>query len=108
MASFSIPFSGLIQWPHVDLGNLGVTKNMIGFDVVAEAPEGLAVSIGYDQRNLASRTTDFDIDGDTLPAQLVPMPLSAPSFDMRLTFAPGQAWKWYASVLYVNDQRRGS
>ncbi len=97
-----------MQWPHVDLGRLGVTKNMIGFDIVAEAPEGLTVSIGFDQRNLALRTTPFEIEGDTLPAQLVPMPVSAPSFDMQLTFAAGQRWKWEASVLYVNDQRQGS
>lgn len=108
MATRSIAFSGVMQWPHVDLGNLGVTKNMVGFDLVADAPDGVAVSIGYDQRNLNSRTPDYTIEGDTLPAQLIPMPVSAPSFDMRLTFTAGQLWKWQASVLYVNDQRRGS
>lgn len=106
MANFSVPFSGVIQWPHVDLGNLGVEKNLIGIDLVADAPEGVTVSIGYDQRNLAARTPAYTLDADTLPGMMVPIPVTAPSFDMKLVFAPGQAWKWDASVMYVQDLRR--
>lgn len=99
---------GLIQWPHLDLGNIGVEKQFVGFDLVADAPEGVSVSIGYDQRNLTARTDDYVMDADSLPGKLVPIAVSAPSFDMRLTFAAGQAWEWYASVVYVQDWRTGA
>ncbi len=99
---------GIIQWPHLDFGLIGVEKQFVGFDLVATAPEGVSVSIGYDQRDLDARTIDYLMDADTLPGKLVPIPLTGPSFDMRLTFEPGQAWEWNATVLYVQDRRTGS
>jgi hypothetical protein len=102
------PFEGVIHWPHLDLGSFGVEKQMVGFDLVATAPEGVRVSIGYDQRNLAYRTTDYEMDADTLPGKLVPIVVTAPSFDMKLTFESGQRWEWNASCLYINDRRPGS
>jgi hypothetical protein len=103
-----VPIIGLVQWPHLDFQSLGRQKQFIGFDLVANAPEGVRVSIGYDQRNLAARTPDYGMEADTLPGQLVPIPVSAPSFDMRLTFNANQEWEWQASVIYVQDQRLGS
>jgi hypothetical protein len=103
-----IPFEGIVQWPHLDLGSFGVEKQFVGFDLVATAPEGVSVSIGYDQRDLDARTTDYEMDADTLPGKLVPIVVTAPSFDMRLTFAGGQRWEWQASCLYINDRRPGS
>lgn len=108
MPCYSTPFHGVIQWPHLDFGSLGVTKSFVGLDVIATAPEGLSVSIGYDQRDLAARTTDYLIDADSLPAQLVPIPVSGPTFDLRITFEPAQAWEWNAGVLYIQDMRPGS
>jgi hypothetical protein len=99
---------GVIQWPHLDLGSFGVEKQFIGFDLVATAPEGVSVSIGYDQRDLTRRTADYLMDADTLPGKLVPIAVTAPSFDMRLTFEPGQRWEWNASCLYINDRRPGA
>lgn len=104
----NIAFSGIIQWPHLDLGNFGVEKQLIGFDLVATAPLGVSISIGYDQRDLTARTADYLMDDDTLPGKLVPIPVTAPSFDMRLTFEPGQAWEWNASCLYIADRRPGA
>lgn len=101
-------FQGVVWWPHLDFGSLGVTKQMVGFDLVADAPAGVTVSVGYDQRNVNTRTDEYTLDADTLPGQLVPIPVSAPSFDFRLTFAAGQAWEWFASVLYVTDRRPGT
>jgi hypothetical protein len=101
-------FQGVVWWPHLDFGSLGVTKQMVGFDLVADAPTGVTVSVGYDQRNVNTRTDEYTLDADTLPGQLVPIPVSAPSFDFRLTFAAGQAWEWFASVLYVTDRRPGT
>jgi hypothetical protein len=103
-----IEFYGVVQWPHLDFGALGQEKQFIGFDLIATAPEGVAVSIGYDQRDLTYRTTDYTLDANTLPGKLVPIPVTAPSFDFRLTFQPNQAWEWFASVLYINDLRAGS
>lgn len=99
---------GLIQWPHLDLNSFGVDKQLIGFDLVATAPEGVSVSIGYDQRDLDARTTDYLMDADSLPGKLVPIVVTAPSFDVRLTFEPGQRWEWNAMCLWVNDRRPGA
>lgn len=101
-------FSGVIHWPHLDFGALGQLKQMVGFDLVADAPEGVTVSIGYDQRDLEARTEEYEITADTLVGEIIPMPLTAPSFDFRLTFAPNQEWEWFASVLYITDLRPGT
>lgn len=105
---YGIEFEGTVHWPHLDFGALGTEKQFIGFDLVATAPDGVSVSIGYDQRNLAMRTADYTMDANTLPGKLVPIPVTAPSFDFKLTFAGGQAWEWFASVLYINDLRSGA
>lgn len=105
---YGIEFDGVVHWPHLDFGALGVEKQFIGFDLIAMAPEGVSVSIGYDQRDLTMRTADYTMDANTLPGKLVPIPVTAPSFDFKLTFAGGQAWEWFASVLYINDLRPGS
>lgn len=98
---------GVIHWPYIDLGNIGTEKSMVGFDLVSDAPEGVRVSIGFDQRDRDLRTTDYEMDADSLPGQMVPMPVTGPSFDLRLTFNANQAWEWEASVLYVQDRRMG-
>jgi hypothetical protein len=108
MPCFSTPFTGIIHWPHLDFGSLGVEKQFIGFDLVADAEEGVAVSIGYDQRNRSARTEAYDMDADSLPGKLVPIPVSAPSFDVKLEFAGGQRWEWQACNIYINDMRIGS
>jgi len=105
MPCFRTPFESVIHWPHLDFQSLGREKRFVGFDLVANAPEGVRVSIGYDQRNLDSRTADYEMDADTLPGQLVPIPVAGPSFDMRLTFNEDQAWEWQAAVVYVQDMR---
>jgi hypothetical protein len=99
---------GLVQWPHLDLGNMGTDKNLVGLDLIADAPEGVSVSIGYNQRDLTQRTTPYEIDANTLDGGLVPIPVTAPSFDLKLTFEPGQSWEFFAANLYVNDLRTGT
>src|SRR5690606_18041662 len=44
------PFVGVIQWPALDLGELGRDKQLVGFDLVGKGE--VSVSIGYDQRSL--------------------------------------------------------
>jgi hypothetical protein len=101
----SVPFEGTVQWPHLDLGNFGTQKNLIGLDIVSDAPEGLTVSVGYDQRNLAARTTPYEIEADTLPGQIIPMPVGGPSFDLKLVFTASQRWELQAANLYLQDGR---
>lgn len=100
-----IDINGLIQWPHLDLGALGREKSLIGLDLVATAPTGVSVSVGYSQRDLTARTAPYEVDQDTLNGQLVPIPVSGPSFDLQLAFAPGQLWEFSAANLYVQDWR---
>ena len=99
------PFEGYIAWPYLDFGLLGIDKMLEGFDIVADGT--FRVSIGYNQRDFSLATPDYALDGDTLPGSMVPMPLTAPSFQFRLTFDANQAWEWYASNIYRNDQGTG-
>lgn len=105
MACYRIPFTSIVQWPHLDFGSLGVTKQFVGVDLVATAPTGVTISVGYNQRDLTARTDPYEIDPDTLDGQIVPFPLSAPSFDLKLEFAEEQVWEWNAAVLYIQDRR---
>lgn len=108
MPCYSTPIQGIIQWPHLDFGALGVEKQMIGFDLVTTAPEGVTVTIGYDQTNRDARTADYLIDEDSVPGQLEPIPVAGPSFDLKLVFEPDQAWEWMAANIYIEDMRRGT
>lgn len=98
-------FQGVIQWPHLDFGNLGVEKQFVGLDIVADAPEGVEVAIGYDQSDPGVLTDPYMIDADTLTGQLVPFPVAGPSFSVQLTFAAEQTWEWSACVIYIQDMR---
>ncbi len=100
-----IPFEGYIAWPYLDFGILGIDKMMEGFDIVANGI--FRVSFGYSQRDFSLATPDYELDGDTLVGGMVPMPLTAPSFQLRLTFDGEQAWEWFASNLYINNEGPG-
>lgn len=101
-----VDFNGVVWWPYLDFNSLARDKEMQSFDLVANAPEGVSVSIGYDQRNINARTDPHMLeDGDTAPgAGSVPMPMTAPSFDMKLTFEPNQAWEWFAASINIQDR----
>jgi hypothetical protein len=93
------PFEGYIAWPYLDFGILGQDKNLEGFDVAADGT--FRVSVGWSQKNFALATPDYAIDGDTLTGDMVPLPLTAPSFQFRLTFDASQSWEWQASSIYI-------
>ncbi len=101
-----VVFIGQVWWPYLDFGALGVTKQLIGFDTVAEGP--YTVSIGWDQTDDTKFTTPYAIVGDTLPGNVIPIPVSAPSFQLRLDFTGNNAWEWSASTLYLQDWRKTS
>jgi hypothetical protein len=79
---------------------------MIGFDVVADGT--FTVSIGYNQKDDTQFTTPYSIVGDTLVGDIIPMPVSAPSFQFRLVFAGNEAWEWSATALHLQDFRSTS
>lgn len=96
-----VPFEGYISWPYLDFGMVGVDKQLESFDVIATGE--FSVSFGYNQANTSLATADYALDGDTLPGTPIPMPLTGPSFQFRITFAGSQAWEWMASTLYLSD-----
>lgn len=102
------PFDGVIWWPYLDFNTLAVEKMFVGLDLVMSAPEGVAVSIGYDQRDIDARTTDYEMDADNLPGKMVPIPCAGPSFDLRLRINGGAPWQWNAAMIYVKDMRPGA
>lgn len=102
----NVQFVGRIWWPYLDFGALGVTKSMIGFDVVADGT--FTVSFGYSQKDDTQFTTPYSIDGDTLTGDIIPIPISAPSFQLRLEFAGNEAWEWSAAALHLQDWRTTS
>lgn len=97
------PFEGLIQWAWLDFGAPGVTKNLYGFDVVGFGD--VAVSFGYDQTRGGYFTDPYTVPADTVPGMVIPMPISAPSFSVKLNYDGTQAWQWNAFSLYLQDLR---
>lgn len=96
-----VGFSGAVQWPWIDAGQPGVTKQMIGFDLVAAGEP--SVSFGFDQADLARFTDPYPIPADTMTGGIIPMPLMAPSVSLRLDFAAGSAWNVRSATIYLND-----
>jgi hypothetical protein len=85
---------------------------MEGFDIVIGAVDdsGLIVqnnnvvcniSFGYNQSDKSQATDPYSVTGDTQPGTMVPMPITAPTFQVRLDFGTGQNWGWGAINLYV-------
>lgn len=99
----AVPVEGTIQWPWLEFGQLGRLKKMIGFDITAEGTA--QVSFGTNQANLSAFTNPCTVGPDTVPGMLVPMPIMAPSFSVKVTFPDGQPWEWKALNLYLSDQK---
>ncbi len=94
-------FEGVIETPNLDMGSPGVTKMMVGMDIVGYGEA--TVSIGWDQTNPAAYTDPYLLPADSIPGGFIPIPVSAPSFAVRLVYAGGQAWKLNAMNLYLQD-----
>lgn len=101
-----VEFGGTVWWPYLDFGQAGVTKQLEGFDLVASGIP--SISIGYDQRNLELFTAPYEVPADTLPGGIIPLPVCAPTFSVRIDFAPGEAWNLQAVTLFVQDDRVGT
>lgn len=98
-------FDSTIQWPWLDFGSPGRDKLMMGFDNVGY---GVAsIEVGYSQTNIAAFTTAFDIPEDTEPGEIIPLPVTAPSFSVRLTYNSVEAWEWMSLQLFLEDMDLG-
>jgi hypothetical protein len=96
-----VPFEGYMAWHYLDLGPIGVDKELASLDLVIVGQ--CDISIGYDQRQgqEALATDPYTVSGDTLPGKGgLPFPMTAPSFQVRLTFAPDEPWTWSATNIY--------
>lgn len=115
----SVPFAGVMQWPYLDMGALGLNKGLIGVDLVGEG--GCSVQVAFNQQD---KTTFCDNAGfsvstgvtapyfiavdDTVPGEPLPIPCNAPSYSLILTF-PGvitttglpNPWSWEAANFYL-------
>jgi hypothetical protein len=97
----NVGFAGRVQWPWIDAGQPGATKQLIGFDLVASGQP--FVSVGYNQSDTEMFTEPYPVPADTLTGGVIPMPLMAPSFSLRLDFAKNEAWNMRSAALYLND-----
>lgn len=93
-------FEGYIAWPYLDFGTLGADKNLESIDLAINGE--CSISLGWSQRDESLATPGYEVSGDTLTGTPIPIPITGPSFQLRLTFAPNQAWEWQAAALNVN------
>lgn len=98
-----VGFTGVIQWPWLDFGSPGVNKMLDAFDIVGYGTAN--IQIGYDQTNFNAFTDSYAISMDSVPGQVIPLPLTAPSMSVKLTMDPNQDWQWNALQLYLSDNR---
>lgn len=98
------PINGVVQWPWLDFGAPGQTKMMQALDVVGTGPGNVSLQVGYDQRSVEAFTPAYTIPIDTLSGMPIPMPVSAPTFSVRLSFTG--KWSLQAVNVYLADNRR--
>ncbi len=114
------PFNGVIQWPYMDMGALGLNKMLVGVDLVGDG--SVTIQIGFDQSNKSTfndqvgfatstgvTTPYFVAIDDTVPGEPLPIPINAPSYSLILTYtgssSSANAWTWEAANLYITDVR---
>lgn len=100
-----IPVRGIIQWPWLDFGEAGNTKMMHAVDVVGDGTAP-TLSVGYDQVNINAVTPPYQLDADTMTGMMVPFPVSAPTFSIKLEFATG-GWELQQFNIHLQPNRRG-
>lgn len=121
-AASPVAFNGVIQWPYVNAGTLGINKMMIGVDIVGTG--SCSIQIGYNQSDPSSFSdavtfsTSTSVTApyfvsvdDTVPEEPLPIPINAPSYSVILSFAgsttTANAWTWEAANLYLADMTGG-
>ena len=106
-ATSGVLFTGQIWWHYLDFGGLGDDKMMLGFELVGEG--AVTVTFGYNQNDVSQATANYTLtDMNSIPGTMIPMPITAPSIQMRLVFSSDQEWEWTAAAIYLQDNRTGS
>jgi hypothetical protein len=118
----NIPFNGIMQWPYLNAGVLGLNKMMVGIDIVGDG--NVFIQVAYNQGDKSSFndsplfTSSTSVTApylvtiaDTVPEEPLPFPCNAPSYSVILTFAgsstTANAWTWEALNLYLADASGG-
>lgn len=108
----NVGYRGYVAWHYLDLGPTGYDKDIEGFDLtVGKLDESFTqiesnditcnITFGYNQSNPQEVTEPYTVTGDTVPGTMIPMPLIAPTLQMRLDFGTGQDWGWAATNIYI-------
>lgn len=94
-------FTGYIAWNYLDFGVIGIDKEVESVELVINGTGSL--SIGWDQRpgQEALATAPYTISGDTVNGTPIPISITAPSMQIRLTFDGNQAWEWTAMQVNI-------
>jgi hypothetical protein len=101
-------FNGIIQWPWLDDGQPGATKQLVGVDfavTLTNAGSGYTFQVGYDQSDTTAFTATCTLTGDTIPGFIIPMAMMAPTFSLRMTMDSATGWSVQEANLYLQDQR---
>lgn len=83
-SAFGDPFEAIFQWPWLDMGRPGQDKQMQSFDFVGYG--NAEIEFGFDQSEPGYFTAPYALPPDTLPAQAIPMELTAPSYSVRVRY----------------------
>ena len=93
------PVNAIVQWNWLDCGQAGITKMLETVDIVGNGTPP-TISIGYDQTNPFAVTTPYQLQADSLTGMPVPIPVSAPTFSIKLEYATG-GWELQQFMLEV-------
>lgn len=78
------PFEWGFQTQWLDMGQMSVTKMLVGFDIVGTGSP--TIEFGYNQADGGLFTDPWQIPGDSVPGQILMASLLAPSLSLRITY----------------------
>jgi hypothetical protein len=118
------PFNGVMQWPYLDLGSIGINKMLVGVDLVGTGNCRLQIAFNQNDpstfvdnvANFAASTgvtTPYFVQiDDTIPGEPLAIPINAPSYSPILTFTgsttSANAWSFQAANIYYQPSPSNS
>jgi hypothetical protein len=114
------PFNGVVQWPYLDMGSLGLNKMLVGVDLVGEGNCSIQIALNQSDKSTFNDNPNFAVStgvtapyfvtvDDTVPGEPLAIPCNAPSYSLILTFTGSSsspnAWSWQAANIYLTDAR---
>lgn len=110
------PFNGVMQWPYLDMGSLGINKMLYGVDVIGNGNCEIQIAFNQNDNSTFNDNANFatstgvttpayyvQID-DTVPGEPLAFPINAASYSPILTFTgsstSANAWTWQAMNIY--------